>query len=75
MYTISSAFNNFYMLEVSVPVSTFFITKPKFMDKCVDKFEQEILAEDLDRSTKLCLNLGKDKLGEVLRGNKVHFLN
>lgn len=50
MYTvyISSAFNNFYMLDVSVPVSAFFITKPKFIHKYVDKFEQVILAEDLD---------------------------
>lgn len=50
MYTIyiSSAFNNLYMLEVSVAVSTFFITKLKFIDQYIHKFEQVILAEDLD---------------------------
>lgn len=50
MYTVyvSSAFNSFFMLEVSVPVSTFFITKLKFIHKCVHKFEQVILAEELD---------------------------
>lgn len=50
MYTvyIFSAFNNFYMLKVSVPVSTFFITKLKFIDQCIHNFEQVILVEDLD---------------------------
>lgn len=68
MYTvyISSTFNNLYMLEVSVAASTFFITKLKFIDQYIHKFEQVILAEDLDWSTKLCLSLDKEKkLGEV----------